>query len=160
MSDSLSKSAQRVQNVLSSKGLDFKVVQFPAGTRTAVDAAAAIGCEVAQIMKSLIFVTKETKQPVLVLASGINKVNEKTIAQQVGEGIGRADADFVREVTGFAIGGIPPVGHAQKIEHIFIDEDLFKYPTLWAAAGTPNAVFSLSSADIKDLTDGKIISIH
>lgn len=154
----LSKSAQSVQDALSKKGLEAKVVELPASTRTAEDAAKAIGCQVAQIAKSLIFRTKHTNRPVLILASGINRVNEKTIARAIGEEITKADADFTREVTGFAIGGIPPVGHKQKIE-TYIDEDLLQYKELWAAAGTPNAVFSLESATIEDLTDGKIISI-
>lgn len=153
----LSRSAQSVQDALAKKGLQFKVVELPASTRTANDAAATIGCEVAQIVKSLIFQT-ETHKPILVLASGINRVNEKTIEAQVGEKITKADADFTRAVTGFAIGGIPPVGHKQKIL-TFVDEDLLKYQELWAAAGTPNAVFNLNSVDLQNLTDGKIISI-
>src|SRR5271156_3889383 len=154
----LNKSAQSVQDVLTKKGINVRVVEFPASTRTAEDAAKAIGCQVAQIVKSLIFRTKRTNRPILVLASGVNRVNEKTIAQVVGEEIGKADADFTREVTGFAIGGIPPVGHKTKIETL-IDEDLLQFEELWAAAGTPNAVFNLKSADIADLTEGKIISI-
>jgi prolyl-tRNA editing enzyme YbaK/EbsC (Cys-tRNA(Pro) deacylase) len=96
---------------------------------------------------------------VLVLASGSNRVNEKTIEQHVGEKIVKADADFVRDVTGFAIGGIPPIGHKQKIDFIFIDEDLMKLGSLWAAAGTAYAVFNLSSKELLELTRGKIISI-
>jgi prolyl-tRNA editing enzyme YbaK/EbsC (Cys-tRNA(Pro) deacylase) len=155
---SLSKSAQSVQDVLSEKGIDAKVIELPASTRTAEEAADTIGCEVAQIIKSLIFRTKHTNKPILVLASGVNRVNEKLIAKAVGEEIIKADAGFTREVTGFAIGGIPPVGHKQKIE-TFIDEDLLKLKELWAAAGTPNAVFSLDSAVIANLTDGKVIAI-
>ena len=154
----LSKSAQSVQDALSKKGMTAKVVELPASTRTAEDAAAAIGCQVAQIAKSLIFRTKRSNKPILVLASGINRVNEKIIASTVGEEIVKADADFTREVTGFAIGGIPPIGHKLQIE-TYIDEDLLKYKELWAAAGTPNAVFSLDSASIENLTGGKIISI-
>ena len=154
----LSKSAQSVQDALSEKGIEAKVVELPASTRTADEAAKAIGCQVAQIAKSLIFRTKHTKQPILVLASGVNRVNEKTITQYVGEEITKADADFTREVTGFAIGGIPPIGHKQKIQ-TYIDEDLLQYEELWAAAGTPNAVFSLSPLVIEDLTGGKVVSI-
>ncbi|MBS0359020.1 MAG: YbaK/EbsC family protein [Proteobacteria bacterium] len=155
----LSKSAQSVQDALSQKGLQFKVVELSASTRTAADAAATIGCEVAQIVKSLIFKTKHTKKPVLVLASGINRVNEKAIEKHLGEKLEKADADFTREVTGFAIGGIPPVGHKQAIE-TFIDADLLKFEELWAAAGTPNAVFNLHSKDLESLASGKIISIQ
>ena len=155
---SLSSSAQCVQKALSEKGMNFKVVELPSSTRTAVEAAQTIGCDVAQIVKSLIFRTKESKQPILVLASGVNRVNEKAIFSHIGELLERADADFTRDVTGFAIGGIPPVGHKAKIK-TFIDEDLLKLGTLWAAAGTPNAVFSLDSQKIADLTGGVVISI-
>jgi len=156
---SLSKSAQSVQDVLSEKGIDTKVMELPSSTRTAEDAAKTIGCAVAQIVKSLIFQTKYTKRPILVLASGANRVSEKLIATAVREEIVKADADFTRDVTGFAIGGIPPIGHKQKID-TFIDEDLLKQGVLWAAAGTPNAVFCLDAALIADLTSGKVIAIH
>ena len=154
----LSKSAQSVQIVLSEKGIETTVVEMPESTRTAIEAAQAIGCQVAQIAKSLIFRTKTTYRAILVLASGANRVNEKTIAGYVGEEIVKADADFTREVTGFAIGGIPPIGHREVIE-TYIDEDLLQYEELWAAAGTPNAVFSISSADIQRLTHGKVVLI-
>lgn len=154
----LSKSAQAFQEALAEKGLHVKIVEFPATTRTAQDAAQAIGCQVAQIAKSLIFRTKQTNRAILVLASGPNRVNEKTIAQQVGEEIIKADADFTREVTGYAIGGIPPLGHKQRLE-TYIDEDLLQHKEIWAAAGTPNAVFNLDSAVLEKLTNGKIISI-
>lgn len=155
----LSKSAQSVQQALAEKGLVFEVIELSSSTRTANDAASSIGCDVAQIMKSLLFHTAKTNQPVLVLASGANRVNEKIIEQWVGEKIIKADANFTREITGFAIGGVPPIGHKQAITHIFIDEDLLQHNILWAAAGTPNAVFSLSSSEIETLTHGKIITI-
>ncbi|WP_367608152.1 YbaK/EbsC family protein [Legionella sp. W05-934-2] len=156
----VSKRAQSIQQILAEKGLHFEVIELSTSTRTAIDAARAIGCDVAQIMKSLLFCTEISKQPVLVLASGINRVNELNIAQWVGEKIRKADAHFTREVTGFAIGGVPPVGHKQTIRHIFIDIDLLNHNVLWAAAGTPNAVFSLSASDIESLTHGKIIAIR
>lgn len=156
--NSLSKSAQSVQNALTQQGLEFSVVELPSSTRTANEAAETIGCNVAQIVKSLIFRTKQTNKAILVLASGINRVNEKSLADQIGEPIEKADADFTREITGFAIGGIPPIGHKNPIE-TFIDEDLLNYNDLWAAAGTPNAVFKLNSSTLKDLTKGKVISI-
>jgi prolyl-tRNA editing enzyme YbaK/EbsC (Cys-tRNA(Pro) deacylase) len=155
----LSKSAQSVQQALAKKGLAFEVLELSASTRTANDAANTIGCDVAQIMKSLLFCSTKTNQPVLVLASGINRVNEKIIEQSLGEKIVKADAHFTRDITGFAIGGVPPVGHKQTITHVFIDEDLLQHNVLWAAAGTPNAVFSLNSSDIESLTHGKIIAI-
>lgn len=155
----LSKSAQSIQDFLSKKGLAFEVVELSSSTRTANDAATTIGCEVAQIVKSLVFRSEKTNQAILILTSGINRVNENTIEKIVGEKIVKADANFTREVTGFAIGGVPPIGHSQKINHIFIDEDLLQYEILWAAAGTPNSVFSLHSSDLESLTDGKIVSI-
>jgi prolyl-tRNA editing enzyme YbaK/EbsC (Cys-tRNA(Pro) deacylase) len=155
----LTKSAQSVQDALGHKGLECKVVELPDSTRTAIDAAAAIGCDVQQIVKSLIFKTADSHQPVLVLASGPNRVNEKVIETYVGERIVKADADFTREITGFAIGGIPPVGHKHKIDLIFIDEDLLKFDSVWAAAGTPNAVFNMQGKDLVDMTGGKVIAI-
>ena len=155
----LSKSAQCVQDALSQNGLAFEVVELSSSTRTANDAATTIGCEVAQIVKSLLFRSANTNLPVLILASGINRVNENTIERLISEKIVKADADFTREITGFAIGGVPPVGHKQNINLIFIDEDLLKFAKLWAAAGTPNAVFSLQSSDLEKLTGGRIVTI-
>ncbi len=156
---SLSKSAESVQNFLTQKGLSFKVIELPQSTRSALEAAAAIGCEVAAIVKSLVFCRAQTNIPLLVLASGVNRVNEKIIESIIGEAIVKADAAYVRDITGFAIGGIPPVGHKQDIE-TFIDEDLLKLDELWAAAGTPNAVFNLSAKEIVGLTHGKVIAIQ
>ena len=160
MNSHLTRSAASVQEALKNKGLECTVRELPQSTRTAVDAATAIGCDVSQIVKSLIFKTKETHRPVLILASGPNRVDEKVIERQVGEEITKADADFAREITGFAIGGIPPVGHKQKIDLIFIDEDLLKFDSVWAAAGTPNAVFNLQGNDLLEMTDGKVLCIQ
>lgn len=159
MSLTLTKSAQSVQEALQSKGLNCQVVELPDSARTAVDAANAIGCDVAQIVKSLIFKTKDTHQPVLILASGQNRVNEKVIESHVGEQIIKADADFTRDVTGFAIGGIPPVGHKKHIDHVYIDEDLLKHDSVWAAAGTPHAVFNMRGMDLLEMTSGKVICL-
>jgi prolyl-tRNA editing enzyme YbaK/EbsC (Cys-tRNA(Pro) deacylase) len=155
----LSKNAQKVQDAIIQKGLEFKVIELAESTRTANEAAEAIGCEVAQIVKSLMFRTENSNQPVLVLASGINRVNEKKIEGQVGEKVTKADADFTKEITGFTIGGIPPIGHNKQITHIFIDEDLLQFEELWAAAGMPNAVFCLIAKNLQLLTNGKIIAI-
>jgi prolyl-tRNA editing enzyme YbaK/EbsC (Cys-tRNA(Pro) deacylase) len=160
MNPPLTKSAASVQDALKSKGLVCVVQELPNSTRTAIDAATAIGCDVSQIVKSLIFRTKTTHQPVLILASGPNRVDEKVIEEQVGEEIIKADVDFAREITGFSIGGIPPVGHKQKIDLIFIDEDLLKFDSVWAAAGTPNAVFNLQGRDLLEMTVGKVIPIQ
>ena len=159
MNQSLTRSAQSVQDALAKKGLTCNVVQLSASTRTAQDAANTIGCEVGQIVKSLIFKTNHTLKPVLILASGPNRVNEQVIETHVSEKLSKADADFTREITGFAIGGIPPIGHKQKIDLIFIDEDLLKFESIWAAAGTPNAVFNLQANDLLAMTSGKVISI-
>lgn len=155
----LSKSAEVVQRALCEKGLEFEVIELNASTRTANDAAMTIGCQVGQIVKSLLFRTKETQKPVLVLASGKNRVSEEVIQKYVGEKILKADADFAREITGFAIGGIPPLGHKNPISFVYIDEDLFQYEILWAAAGTPYAVFSLPAKELQTVTDGKIVSV-
>lgn len=154
----LSKSAQSIQETLKAKGLSVKVVELAATTRTAQEAAQAIGCEVAQIVKSLIFCTAGSRKPILVLASGPNRVDEKIIESHVGEKIVKADADFTREVTGFAIGGIPPIGHKQLIE-TYIDEDLLQYQQVWAAAGTPHAVFGIAPQELLTVTQGKVIKI-
>jgi prolyl-tRNA editing enzyme YbaK/EbsC (Cys-tRNA(Pro) deacylase) len=159
MSPKLAKSAASVQEALDKLGLECRVLELPNSTRTALDAASAIGCEISQIVKSLIFKTKKTDKPVLVLASGTNQVDIKIIEDRVGESITKADADFVREVTGFAIGGIPPVGHKNVIDLIYIDQDLMALDEIWAAAGTPNAVFCIKSQDLLKATDRKLINI-
>lgn len=156
----LSSNAQLIQEFLKEKGIDTRVVEFSESTRTALEAAAAIGCEVQQIAKSLIFKTKNTRRPVLVLASGPNRVNEKNIATQIKEDIERADPQFVKEVTGFAIGGVPPLGHKKKIDLTFIDEDLLQWEEIWAAAGMPNAVFNIKPQDLVSLSGAKIIQIR
>ena len=160
VNQNLTRSAASVQEALNHKGLECIVRELPQSTRTAIDAATAIACDVSQIVKSLIFKTKTTHRPMLILASGPNRVDEKVIEGHVGEEITKADADFAREITGFAIGGIPPVGHKQKIDLIFIDEDLLKFDSVWAAAGTPNAVFNLQGIDLLEMTAGKVISIQ
>lgn len=154
----LSKNAKRVQTALAGFGLDLVVVEFPESTRTAQDAANAIGCHVEQIVKSLVFQRQPSGKPVLIAASGGNRVNEKRIKEILGEKIVRAEAEFVREVTGFPIGGVPPVGHTQPIETI-IDEDLMQYDEIWAAAGTPNAVFRLSPSELAQITGGNVTRI-
>jgi prolyl-tRNA editing enzyme YbaK/EbsC (Cys-tRNA(Pro) deacylase) len=154
----LSQSAQKVQAALQDLGMPCRVVELPGSTRTAVEAAQAVNCQVGQIVKSLIFMTVETRRPVLVIACGINRVNEKRIAELIGEGILKADADFVRDHTGYAIGGVPPVGLANQVL-TFIDEDLLSYDQVWAAAGTPHAVFALNPGDLKRMTGGEIVAI-
>jgi len=158
MNPQLTASAQKVQDALALHGVDLQVVEMPSSTRTAIDAAAAIGCTVAQIAKSLIFRSKETDRPVLVIASGVNRVDEKKVAALIGEAIGKADADFVRARTGFVIGGVPPVGHAET-PITLIDADLLAFDEIWAAAGTPNAVFRLLPAELVAITGGTVADV-
>jgi prolyl-tRNA editing enzyme YbaK/EbsC (Cys-tRNA(Pro) deacylase) len=154
----LSSSAMKVQQALKSFGLNSQVVEMPQTTRTAEDAARAVGCSVGQIAKSLVFKGKNTLRPILVITSGVNRVNEKTLGQCISEAITKADPNFVREKTGFAIGGVPPLGHSQRLE-IFIDEDLLQFEEIWAAAGTPRAVFKLTPQDLQKITSGRLISV-
>lgn len=154
----LSTSAQRVQQALTEKGVDLQVVELPGSTRTAAEAALAVGCDVAQIAKSLVFKARKTGRPVLVIASGANRVDEKKVKALLGEPIGRADPEFVREVTGFAIGGVPPLGHLQPLT-TFIDGDLLQHETIWAAAGTPHALFALDPESLAAMTGGTVADI-
>ena len=158
MADILSPNVQRVRDAIKRLGFSIEVVELEAITRTSADAAHAVGCNVEQIAKSLIFQTEITHRPMLVIASGSNRVDEKKMAELISEPIGKADADFVREHTGFAIGGVPPVGHLEKLD-IFIDEDLLQYEEIWAAAGSPHAVFKLASSDLVKMTGGRVTSI-
>ena len=154
----LSSSAQKVQEQIRSLGYDYTVIEHAESTRTAQEAADRAGCELGQIVKSLIFKGRESGKPILVLTSGANRVDEQRISEYAREPIGRADADFVRAVTGFAIGGVPPLGHFQEME-TYIDEDFLQYPTIWAAAGTPNAIFELKTADLQKMTNGTVVRV-
>jgi len=154
----LKTSAKRVQETLEKCDYKLEVRQYPASTRTAVDAANAIGCDVEMIAKSLIFKGAKSGNPILIVASGVNRVNEKVVAKIIDEKLLRADADFVFEKTGYKIGGIPPVGHKADMITL-IDEDIFNMPEIWAAAGTPNAVFKLTPDILLNITRGKVINI-
>ena len=154
----LPPAARRVQAALDALGLRLQVVTLPASTRTAAEAAAAVGCEVGQIVKSLIFRAATSDAPILVLASGANRVDEARLAELVGEPIVKADAAFVRAHTGYAIGGVAPVGHPQPLRS-YIDADLLAYDTLWAAAGTPHSVFALRPDDLQRLTGGTVVAL-
>lgn len=155
MSKPLSPSAQKVQDALRSLGYPFTVIESEVPTKTAQQAADFARCELGQIAKSLIFKGMESGKPVLVLTSGVNRVDENRIAEYLGEPIGRADPDLVRAATGFAIGGVPPVGHLQPMD-TFIDEDLLQYVTIWGAAGTPNAIFELTPDALIAMTGGRV----
>ena len=158
MKDNLSASARKVQEALNALGMHCKVLELPDSTRTACEAALAVDCEVGQIVKSIVMMGSITHRPVMIIASGSNRVNEGKIGDILGEPIEKADAEFVRVHTGYAIGGVPPVGLSNQIV-TFIDEDLLKYATVWAAAGTPHAVFEFNPQDLPRMTGGRVISI-
>ena len=158
MDNRLSSSAQKIQEHLDGLGYSCKVIEFQKTTRTSTDAADQVGCTIGQIIKSLVFRGHNSSKAVLILTSGANRVDVKKISNLIGEPIDRADPEFVRAITGFAIGGIPPIGHATKIES-YIDEDLLNYETLWAAAGTPNAVFELTPEDLQTMTNARVVQV-
>jgi prolyl-tRNA editing enzyme YbaK/EbsC (Cys-tRNA(Pro) deacylase) len=150
-------SQERVRAALASFGLaDAPLKEFSESTATAVDAAAAIGTSVECIVKSLVFVAGE--QPVLVLASGPNRVDVNKLGKLMGERIRRANADQVRQWTGFSIGGVPPVGHTQSLT-TFMDEDLLALEVVWAAAGTPNAVFAIEPHELVRISQARVADI-
>jgi len=135
-----------------------RVIQLPSSARTAAEAARAVGCGIDQIAKSLVFRGQKTGRPVLVIASGRNRVDEKRLSDFAAEPVLPADPDFVRQRTGFAIGGVPPVGHAEEIE-TYLDEDLLNLEEIWAAAGAPDAVFSIRSADLVAIAGGRVVRL-
>jgi len=143
--------AQRIQQYLDEAGVTAQVVEFEQPTRTSAEAAEAIGCSIAEIAKSILFRGKQSGQAVMVVASGDNRVSEKKVGAMVGEKLSRADADFVRSATGYAIGGVAPFAHAQPVR-LLLDKDLQRFATIWAAAGTPFSVFPLSPAELARLT--------
>ena len=154
----LSPSARQVQDALAARGFAGEVLELARSTRSAAEAAAALGCRVDQIAKSLVFRGRTSDRAVLVIASGANRVDEGKVAALVGEPIAKADAAFVRHRTGFAIGGVPPIGHATP-PRTLIDEALLGLDTLWAAAGTPTSIFKLTPAELVSLTGGQVASI-
>ncbi|MCU0789929.1 MAG: YbaK/EbsC family protein [Nitratireductor sp.] len=155
----LPRACQAVAAAAKSSGLDIAIRLMDASTRTAEEAAAACGCEVGQIVKSLVFQSKESGRPILLLVSGANRVKESAVAREIGEKILRPDADFVREQTGFAIGGIPPLGHARPLETWF-DKALLQYSVVHAAAGTPNAIFAVDPNELLKACAAKAITVH
>ena len=155
----ISPSMRRVQEALDQSGLSLEVVELPKSTRTAQEAADAVGCELGQIVKSLILRGADSNRPYLVLVSGPNRANLDRVSEAMGEPVQMADADFVRDQTGFSIGGVAPVGLPDSIRTL-IDEDLLQYEIIWAAAGTPRSVFSLSPDDLLQLTSGNVETIN
>ena len=154
----LSASAAKVQEAIAALGLPNRVIELEQPVRTAAEAAAAVGCNVRQIAKSIIFMTANSKRPVLVVTSGANRVNEEKMATMVGEPLARAPASFVRDQTGFAIGGVPPLGHRRKVE-TFIDLDLMSLEEIWAAAGHPNALFRVEPDELLTMSGGRVVSV-
>ena len=155
----LAESSQRVADAAAQLGLSITIRKHEAPTRTAEEAAAACGCDVAQIVKSLVFRGATSGKPYLLLVSGRNRVDETKIAGAIGEGLRRPDGKDVRALTGFAIGGIPPFGHAEPLETL-IDPDLLGFAKVWAAAGTPNTVFALSPEALHQATGATIVAMN
>lgn len=154
-----SPSAQKVQEALNQRGFThLQVQELPASTRTAQEAAAAVGCAVGQIVKSLVFRGIQSARPYLLLVSGANRVDVARLEAHLGEKLEKPDADYVRQVTGFAIGGVPPIGHTQALEAL-IDPDLLQYERIYAAAGTPFALFGLSPEELLALTGGRVVAL-
>ena len=157
MTDTLPRPAAAIVQAGQRLGLDLEVREFPAGTRTAVDAARAVGCDVDQIVKSLVFVADGT--PVLVLTSGGNRVDPAKVARLTGAAaVRKADADEARTATGFAIGGTPPFGHPRPLT-VLVDRDLTRFERVWAAAGTPRHVFAISPAALLDASGGQVTDV-
>lgn len=148
--------AQKVQDALRAAGCASIVMELPDSTRTALEAAQACGCEVGQIVKSLIFVLNGA--PILMLVSGSNRVNEAALGQRLGGKLGKAGADQVQQATGFVIGGVPPLAHSARLA-TYLDEDLLQYDQVWAAAGTPHAVFPIPPRDLLRITAAQQTSV-
>jgi len=142
------RAVAKVRGAAMAAGLEVRIAIMPESTRTAEDAAAACGCDVGQIVKSLVFRGKDSRRPILLLVSGRNRVDTVKVAAVIGEALDRPDADFVRPVTGYAIGGIPPIGHDTPMA-TYLDTDLLGYPEVFAAAGTPNAIMTVNPAALR-----------
>jgi prolyl-tRNA editing enzyme YbaK/EbsC (Cys-tRNA(Pro) deacylase) len=156
--DALAGSEARVAEELTRLGITSEVRVMPASTRSAAEAAAAVGCDVSQIVKSLIFRAIESDEPILVLASGANRVDESRLAEIVQGPVQRATAEFVRARTGYAIGGVPPVAHLEQVD-AYLDEHLLSHPVVWAAAGSPRAVFSVTPAELVRVTGATVVAL-
>lgn len=146
----------RFEAWLDGSGLGISVRQFPQGTRTAPDAARAVGCEVGQIVKSLVFMA--AGRPVVALVSGGNRVDESRFGAVAGEPVTKADAEVARAATGYSIGGVPPFGHSTDVR-VFMDRDLLAYPVVWAAAGRPDSVFEIEPNRLRELSKAEVIDL-
>lgn len=158
MKNVLQNSSIKIQKFLIDNNFNCTVLALPESTRTALEAARAIGCDAGQIAKSLVFIDKSSNEPILIIASGMNQVDIKKIESSTGRFLAKADGKYVKDKLGFAIGGVPPAGHKEKIL-TFLDPDLKLYEYLWAAAGTPFAVFQLSPVDLQKMTHGEFIDL-
>lgn len=154
----LSRSGQRVRDALTALGIETHVRELPASTRTAKDAAKAVGCRVEQIAKSLVFRAPASDAAVMVITGGANRVDEAKVAALVGEEVKQAHPDFVRERTGYAIGGVPPIGHVTELQILF-DEDLLREPEIWAAAGTPRGLFGIAPDELVRATGAAVAGV-
>jgi len=152
-------SAKKVQDAARARGLTIAVREMAESTRTAEEAAAACGVTVGQIVKSLVFLGSESGRPYLLLVSGANRVNEKDVARHLGEKLKRPDANAVRALTGYAIGGIPPFGHDTAMA-TYMDVDLMQYDVIWAAAGTPKAVFAVAPEKLREAAGAVVIEVR
>jgi prolyl-tRNA editing enzyme YbaK/EbsC (Cys-tRNA(Pro) deacylase) len=158
VADFTSATVQRVQGALRALGRGHEIVDLGLSARTAADAARAVGCRVDQIAKSLVFRLRESGRPLLVVTSGAHRVDERKVAALVGEALERADAAFVRDETGFAIGGVAPIGHVKPVLTL-VDEHLLTFEEIWAAGGHPNVVFRLTPADLVEMTAGRVAAV-
>ncbi|MCY4286191.1 MAG: YbaK/EbsC family protein [Thiotrichales bacterium] len=150
------RGTDRFRAALEAASLECEIRTLPDSTRTAVEAAAAVGCSVSEIAKSLVFRTGD--RAVVAIMSGDNRLDPAKLAAALGEKVARADADFVRAATGFAIGGVPPLGHATPAD-IFMDEDLFRFGEIWAAAGSPYNVFAITPARLRDASGASVMEL-
>ncbi|TBW37418.1 YbaK/EbsC family protein [Siculibacillus lacustris] len=154
----LPESSARVAAAARALGLDVEVIERTASARTAEEAAAACGCAVAQIVKSLVFRGRTSNSPYLLLVSGANRVDEKAVAASIGEALKRTDAEDVRALTGYAIGGVPPLGHANPLT-VFMDRDLLAHDVVWAAGGTPFTVFAVAPAALAAAVGARVVAV-
>jgi len=152
----MKESSQKVADALAAAGIDTEIIEFAESTRTAEEAAAAVGATVGRIVKSLVFAVGD--EPILALVSGANRLDTERLAAYLERPVRRANAEAVRAATGFAIGGVPPLGHARSLD-VYIDRDLMGYDTVYAAAGTPNSVFPIAPADLRRVTGGTVLDL-
>ncbi|MFC1727031.1 YbaK/EbsC family protein [Patescibacteria group bacterium] len=156
--DSLDPISQKVQDALNRLNIESRIIKLKKPARTALEAAEALNCQLGQIAKSLVFRGKETQKPFLLIVSGVNHVSEPGMNHRLGEAIEIANPNYVQEKTGFAIGGVPPLGHIQPII-TFLDQDLFRHQEIWAAGGTPQTVFKITPKQLEQFTQGEIVKI-